>query len=133
MQVNLKWHDGAFDSLEAAFDPRANVAYAARHLKKLRAQSRDWLEAAGRYHSADPARARAYLAHLSGNWQVVREGLDDGRALLPRAPGQIAPGLEWVSSDGLGPLVDIGGPRQEPLIGAARRPPLDLMLGHAAP
>jgi F0F1-type ATP synthase membrane subunit c/vacuolar-type H+-ATPase subunit K len=137
MQVNLKWHDGAFDSLEAAFDPRANVAYAARHLKELRAQSRDWLEAAGRYHSADPARARAYLARLSGNWQVVREGLGGDRALLPPAPGQIAPGLEWVSSDGVGPLVDLGGPRQEPLIGAARRPPLGLMSvpdgRHAAP
>jgi F0F1-type ATP synthase membrane subunit c/vacuolar-type H+-ATPase subunit K len=59
MQVNLKWHDAAFDSLESAFDPRTNVAYAARHLTELRAQSRDWLEAAGRYHSADPVRARA--------------------------------------------------------------------------
>ena len=33
MQVNLKWHEAAFSSLEAAFDPGTNVAYAARHLK----------------------------------------------------------------------------------------------------
>jgi hypothetical protein len=130
MQVNLKWHEGAFDSLEAAFDPRANVAYAARHLKELRAQSRDWLEAAGRYHSADPARARVYLARLSGNWQVVRDGLGADRALLPPAPGRIVPGVAWVSADGLGPLVDIGGPRQAPLIGVSRRPPL---AGPSAP
>jgi hypothetical protein len=128
MQVNLKWHDAAFDSLESAFDPPTNVAYAARHLKELRARSRDWLEAAGRYHSADPARARAYLARLSANWQVAREGLGGDRALLPPAPGQIAPGLEWVSSDGVGALVDIGGSRQGPLISVVRRPPLGLAL-----
>jgi F0F1-type ATP synthase membrane subunit c/vacuolar-type H+-ATPase subunit K len=124
MQVNLKWHEGAFASLESAFDPRVNVAYAARHLKALRATSRDWLEAAGRYHSADPARARAYLARLGGNWQAVRAGLDGGPALLPPAPGQIAPGWEWVASDGLGPLVELEAEREAPLIGADPRPPL---------
>jgi hypothetical protein len=123
MQVNLKWHEGAFGSLEAAFDPDTNVAYAARHLKALRATSRDWLEAAGRYHSADPARARAYLARLSSNWRAVQGGLGS-RALLPPAPGRIAPDFGWVPTTGLGPLVDVGGPRPEPLIATDRRPPL---------
>jgi hypothetical protein len=124
MQVNLKWHEAAFPSLEAAFDPATNVAYAARHLQALRATSRDWLEAAGRYHSANPARARAYLARLSGNWQAVRDGLDHSRALLPPAPGQIAPGWQWVASDGLGPLVELARRREEPLIGVSPRAPL---------
>jgi hypothetical protein len=135
MQVNLKWHEAAFPSLEAAFDPRTNVAYAARHLTELRAASRDWLEAAGRYHSADPARAGAYLSRLRRNWQVVRqgEGLGRGVALLPPAPGQIAPGPEWVSRNGFGPLVDLGGPRPEPLISVDRRPPLSAMPPPRAP
>jgi hypothetical protein len=128
MQVNLKWHDAAFDSLDAAFDPKSNVAYAARHLKELRTLSRDWLEAAGRYHSADPGRASAYLARLSSNWQVVRQGLDGGRALLPPAPGQIAPGLEWLPAGGVGPLIDIGGLlHAAPLVRVSRRPPLSPM------
>ena len=125
MQVNLKWHKGAFGSLEAAFDPGTNVAYAARHLKELRATSRDWLEAAGRYHSGDQARARAYLARLSSNWRAVRGGLGS-RALLPPAPGQIAPDFDWAPSDGLGPLIDVAGPRPDPLIAPSRRPPLAL-------
>jgi len=123
MQVNLKWHEAAFSSLEAAFDPGTNVAYAARHLKELRATSRDWLEAAGRYHSGDPTRARAYLARLSGNWRAVRDGVGS-RALLPRAPGQIAPDFGWLPSDGQGPLIDVGGARSELLIAPNRRPPL---------
>ncbi len=35
MQVNLGYHPEAFASLEAAFDPRRNVAYATRFLLEL--------------------------------------------------------------------------------------------------
>jgi hypothetical protein len=128
MQVNLKWHEDAFDSLEAAFDPGANVTYAARHLTELRARSRDWLEAAGRYHSADPARARAYLARLRSNWQAVREGGQDSWVVLPPAPGQIALGLVLTPAGGLGPLIDLAGAgREASLLGASRGPLLSPM------
>jgi len=127
MQVNLKWHENAFDSLEAAFDPGANVTYAARHLRELRARSRDWLEAAGRYHSADPARARAYLARLRRNWQAVREGGERRHVALPPAPGQIAPGLLLPPAGELKPLVELtGARREEPLLGDAGAPLLRL-------
>ena len=36
LQVNLKWHPDAFPTLEAAFDPMRNAAYAARFLTRLR-------------------------------------------------------------------------------------------------
>jgi hypothetical protein len=126
MQVNLRWHEAAFDSLEAAFDPRANVAYAARHLRELRAASRDWLEAAGRYHSTDPLRARAYLRRVNANWQATRMGGANVRIALPPAPGQIALEVEWTG--GLAPLVDPAG-AAGPLLPGHRGP----LLGPLAP
>ena len=123
MQVNLKWHEAAFDSLEAAFDPRTNVTYAARHLRELRVRSRGWLEAAGHYHSADPARARPYLARLSRNWQAVLAGAEGDRMLLPAAPGQIALDLVWAQTGGMGPLVDLTATRRPaPLFDTRQRP-----------
>ncbi|MDZ7712446.1 MAG: hypothetical protein U5L06_04740 [Rhodovibrio sp.] len=38
MQVNLHWHGDAFESLEQAFDPAYNVAYAAAFLLDLAGQ-----------------------------------------------------------------------------------------------
>jgi hypothetical protein len=54
MQVNLMHHPDAFASLDVAFDPLANTAYAARFLKELYAQSGDWTKATAAYHSATP-------------------------------------------------------------------------------
>jgi hypothetical protein len=127
MQVNLKWHAAAFDSLESAFDPGTNVAYAARHLKELRARSGNWLEAAGHYHSADPAQARLYLARLNRNWRAVLDGLDGTRMLLPPAPGQIALAFGWAPG-GFGPLVDLTAAAREAPLLDTRRPPLPGLL-----
>jgi Transglycosylase SLT domain len=54
MQVNLMHHPDAFPSLDVAFDPQANAAYAARFLKELYAQKGDWTRATAAYHSATP-------------------------------------------------------------------------------
>ncbi|HCF18886.1 MAG TPA: hypothetical protein DEV96_12760, partial [Rhodospirillum rubrum] len=51
MQVNLRYHGGAFDSLEEAIDPAANVAYAASFLRRLFDDTNDWAEAVTAYHS----------------------------------------------------------------------------------
>jgi Transglycosylase SLT domain len=123
MQVNLKWHAAAFDSLESAFDPRTNVRYAARHLQELRGRSRDWLEAAGHYHSADPARARPYLARLNRNWTAVLDGFEGSRMLLPPAPGQIPLDFVLARPGGIGPLVDLTAARRPaPLLDTRHRP-----------
>ena len=62
MQVNLHYHPKAFASLEEAFDPRRNVAYATRFLRELKAQWGSWTRAVGNYHSNTPA--------LSGRYRV---------------------------------------------------------------
>lgn len=60
MQVNLMYHPRAFASLDEGFDPAANAAYAARYLKDLHAQSKDWVKATAHYHSATPELGEAY-------------------------------------------------------------------------
>ncbi len=51
MQVNLMHHPTAFASLEEAFDPAANAAYAARFLSALHHDLGDWPRATAAYHS----------------------------------------------------------------------------------
>ena len=51
MQVNLMYHPQAFASLDAAFDPSANVAYAVGFLSELFRQTGSWPAAAAAYHS----------------------------------------------------------------------------------
>ncbi|HEX5077957.1 MAG TPA: hypothetical protein VFV80_02325 [Geminicoccaceae bacterium] len=138
MQVNLKWHEAAFDSLEAAFDPATNVRYAAHFLQQLRGRSHGWLEAAGQYHSADPDQARVYLARLSRNWNAVLEGTEGSRVLLPPAPGQIALELVWSVPAGMGPLIDLAATgRTPPLLDRRDRAPPSLLptqgAGNAEP
>lgn len=74
MQVNLMYHPAAFASLEEAFDPAANVRYAAKFLNQLFAESKDWNTAAAHYHSKTPDLALAYqrkvLAQLPGAARV---------------------------------------------------------------
>ena len=64
MQINLKYHPHAFDSLQDAFDPAANVAYAARFLSDLKARSGSWSRATGNYHSNTPRLSGRYRAKV---------------------------------------------------------------------
>ena len=67
MQVNLYYHPKAFASLEDAFDPASNVAYAAKFLTWLEDETSDWSTASRYYHSRTPSLARAYAARLTIN------------------------------------------------------------------
>lgn len=60
MQINLRYHPHAFDSIEDAFVPQKNAAYAGAHLKQLREDHNSWHRAIERYHSSDPERGAAY-------------------------------------------------------------------------
>jgi Transglycosylase SLT domain len=68
MQVNLQWHPQAFATLEQAFDPEANVAYAGRFLKGLYEATGQWPLAASYYHSQTPSLAAEYLGRLMAMW-----------------------------------------------------------------
>lgn len=56
MQVNLMYHPDAFATLDEAFDPVTNVAYAATFLAVLHEAKRSWGQAVRHYHSATPER-----------------------------------------------------------------------------
>lgn len=69
MQVNLQYHPDAFKTLDEAFDPASNVAYAARFLTNLHAASGEWTTAATRYHSHTPHLAASYQRKLAKLWR----------------------------------------------------------------
>jgi hypothetical protein len=107
MQVNLQQHPDAFASLEAAFDPAINAAYAARFLTELRAQSGSWEEAAGLYHSATPALKAGYRHKVMAAWPVeLRTRGDESRLALENA---WAATLPQAGPSGIGYGVGPGG------------------------
>ena len=74
MQISLHYHPRAFANLEEAFDPVANVAYAARFLKGLHGQTQSWPQAAANYHSSNPLRNESYKAKVLRLWQRIGGG-----------------------------------------------------------
>ena len=68
MQVNLHHHPAAFATLDQAFDPAINAAYAARYLNDLYAATRDWTRATASYHSATPELGEAYQRRVAAVW-----------------------------------------------------------------
>ena len=98
MQINLMHHPTAFASLDEAFDPVANVRYAAAFLSRLRAGLPDWEAAIRRYHSGDAARGDAYqrrvaMAQLGQAW---RSGAPPSASIDLPPRGICAPGARLV-------------------------------------
>ncbi|MFQ5764790.1 MAG: murein transglycosylase [Rhodospirillales bacterium] len=85
MQVNLFYHGGAFETLDEAFDPRANATYAAAYLKNMHALTGDWADAAGYYHSMTPERSGPYREKVVRFWR--QRGGDAVAGLEPGEPG----------------------------------------------
>lgn len=81
MQINLRWHDNAFKSVEDAFDPTKNAIYAASFLSELKRSEGSWWRAAGSYHSKTDVHRDRYLASLSQNLKVANAYLDQMHAI----------------------------------------------------
>ena len=80
MQVNLQYHPAAFRSLDEAFDPAANAAYAARFLEQLGDRGERRLE---------PRHRPVSLAHARPRRRLSRPGRRDGaRASSPASAGR---------------------------------------------
>jgi hypothetical protein len=89
MQVNLQYHPGAFHSLDEAFDPIANVAYAARFLQQLGTETNgDWNLATGLYHSRTPDLAAAYRNRVAEMGAGILSGIGGPEPLYMRAMRQ---------------------------------------------
>lgn len=79
MQVNLMHHPEAFTSLEQAFDPASNAAFAARFLRELDRRTRAWPTAIAAYHSETPHLADDYQHRVLVTWQQRTPGRLGGR------------------------------------------------------
>ena len=72
-QINLKYHPTAFASLDDAFDPAANAAYAARFLRELYDREGSWETAVADYHSATPLLGVPYREAVFATWHGFAE------------------------------------------------------------
>lgn len=72
MQINLKYHPDAFTSLDQAFNPNANAAYAANFLRERFAVKKSWILAAGDYHSTTVTLNMAYRQKITKLWNGTR-------------------------------------------------------------
>ncbi|PLW75518.1 transglycosylase SLT domain-containing protein [Cohaesibacter celericrescens] len=69
MQINHHYHAKEFSSLDQMFDPKSNVMYAAKFLKRLKHRQGSWTMAVARYHAGpnnNPAQKR-YVCAVIGN------------------------------------------------------------------
>ena len=72
MQINLFYHPDAFASLDEAFEPTENVAYASRYLATIQREEGSWLTAAGHYHSETDNYSNRYRSRLLTVWNALR-------------------------------------------------------------
>lgn len=79
MQVNLKYHADAFDSIEDALDPDKNMEYSARFLNDLYSKKGDWQKAAMAYHSKVPSRGRTYGKKLLSRFEQIKYAFLDAQ------------------------------------------------------
>ncbi|NQV20496.1 MAG: transglycosylase SLT domain-containing protein [Rhodospirillales bacterium] len=84
MQINLRFHADAFSSLEQAFDPDTNVAYAAKFLKKLRKKGLTWNTAIGHYHSRNRVYYLPYRKKVQNLWRAERRRVAQERRATQR-------------------------------------------------
>ena len=68
-QISLQSHPDAFASLDEAFDPDKNAAYAARFLVRLKGQTGSWTTAIADYHSALPNLGLPYQRLVLAAWK----------------------------------------------------------------
>lgn len=71
MQVNLLAHPAAFRDVDGAFDPVANVRYAASFLRTLYRRDGSWGAAVAAYHSQTPSIGEPYRRLVGLRWSGV--------------------------------------------------------------
>jgi len=83
MQVNIYHHPDAFASLDQAFEPETNIAYAAGFLRSLYDEQGSWKKAAADYHSKTPHLGREYVGKVYASWYNIIEKLRAAQLQVP--------------------------------------------------
>ena len=97
MQVNLKHHAQAFTSLQNAFDPESNVAYASRFLRTNYEATHSWMKAVAYYHSQTPKYGTPYAQAVYKRWGMVLDRAHLSPAAVMAAAGAAASTQEIAS------------------------------------
>ena len=71
MQIDLHYHPEAFNTLNIAFDPDANVEYGAKYLTSNREQTGNWRKAVAIYHSGEPDEQSLYLEKITRRLRLL--------------------------------------------------------------
>jgi hypothetical protein len=79
MQVNLHHHPNAFSSLDEAFEPAYNVAYAAQFLKRNFQDEGSWRKATADYHSRSQFFGEQYARLVYSSWSRIINKVADAR------------------------------------------------------
>jgi hypothetical protein len=97
MQINLMHHPDAFATLDDAFDPIRNAAYAGSFLKALFASFSDWGTAIAAYHSRTPGVGEPYRDQVVATWNPKDPAVLAKLSFqpLPALPASI-PGLPMI-------------------------------------
>ncbi len=88
MQINLRYHPDAFQSLNEAFDPYQNAQYAAQFLTRLFKEEKSWSAAAGRYHSSEPTKNMYYREKVLSYWNYANREAHDDRVQVAQVQTQ---------------------------------------------
>ena len=122
LQVSLLYHPEAFGSLDQAFDPASNAAYAGKLLLDLFQTTGSWPRAAAAYHSFTPALGEAYQQKVLQAWatpdRAASPGAQHGGKHAPHVqpdlaastPAQTAPAPTPVASATAQPVAGAASP-----------------------
>lgn len=94
MQLNYRWHKGAFSSLDDMFDPEKNIQYAAKFVKELYGRHQNWEDVIKHYHSNKKKFNVPYYQKVSKVWNKQKENKLDNNPLGFKAAENILPAVE---------------------------------------
>ena len=89
-QLNYRWHGENFPSIVEMFDPLENARYAARFVRDLHAETGDWRQAAGAFHSRTPHYAAKYLRRFDELRAAFQQRGFEGMVGTPETYNQFA-------------------------------------------
>jgi|GEM_PF-1100279 len=123
-QINLAFHPDAFASLDDAFDPVHNAAFAARFLTDLFHQQGSWPHAAAAYHSQTPELGTDYQRKVLEAWSQPIDAPAPRRheAAEAHGSGSHGPALNLADASFAAPVSvhPFGGGAGQPLGGTGR-------------
>ncbi|MBZ4022108.1 transglycosylase [Rhodobacter sp. TJ_12] len=122
-QINYKWHNQHFTSIDEMFDPLSNALYAAKFLTELYNEKGSWNGAAGAYHSRTKEYADRYTARFAELRQrfLAADGAMEAVALNDVSLQQPLPQMQQPATGDIPEIPDIVAALNGPA--APQRPP----------